>query len=75
MLAGTVITVQSCVQTEENGNMIMTEVDKFIASPGYQAFWANERNKDYEKAQIMMQLPEEIYGTQSGVSFIMKNWF
>ena len=53
------------MQTEENGNMIMTEVDKFIASPGYQAFWANERNKDYEKAQIMMQLPEEIYGSVS----------
>lgn len=59
LLAGTVITVQSCMQTEETGNEIVTEVDKFIASPEYQAFLANERKNNYEKFQIIMQLPED----------------
>ena len=49
------------MQTDENDRKVMTEADKYIASPEYQAFLANERKADYEKAQIMMQLPEEQY--------------
>lgn len=61
LLTGIIITVQSCMQTNETGDNATTEADKFIASSEYQTFLANERKDDYEKAQLMMQLPEDQY--------------
>lgn len=61
LLTGILVTVQSCMQADENGDIAMTEADKYIASPEYQAFLANERKDDYEKTQLLMQLPKDQY--------------
>lgn len=61
LLTGIIITVQSCMQTNETGDNATTEADKFIASSEYQTFLANERKDDYEKAQLIIQLPEDQY--------------
>lgn len=63
LLVGVVLTVQSCIKTEENkqDTAIETEADKFVASPEYQGYLEKYQMESFNITLLLIQLSDEQY--------------